>query len=405
MRVRLDSTGRDNRENRVMINPWFRLNRKADTSNGVNHFIQIKSRFVDQSFRHSDSRISQEGFYHVAYFDTVATLDSSHVRQFINEIDYSVVQSKNKFGLSFGYKNEINEIYQKADSAFRNDIIVFDAVFRPVLKKDTVSRIDRNFETHLSGGYILAGPNGGNYKIESNSVLVTNEKKKRNVFLDLLVERRNPDYIYNRWVSNHFLWLNNGFKAQQQLQVRAGINFKKVFKAFIFSQNISNFLYYDETALPKQLAGGVMNLGLNVSFTKVFFKHLGISLQHIFQNTNKPAYVRIPANISTGKLFFHANLFKSNLQFQFGGQIQIYETFKPYNYMPATQAFYLQDSYNTGSYPYLDVYLNVRIRPVSVFLKVENVLQGYAGNNYSFLPGYYQPDRAFRFGITWVFFD
>jgi hypothetical protein len=73
--------------------------------------------------------------------------------------------------------------------------------------------------------------------------------------------------------------------------------------------------------------------------------------------------------------------------------------------MPASQVFYLQDRYTTGEYPFLDVYLNARIRPVNIFVKIENVLYGYAGKSYSFVPGYYQPDRAFRFGISWMFFD
>jgi hypothetical protein len=88
-----------------------------------------------------------------------------------------------------------------------------------------------------------------------------------------------------------------------------------------------------------------------------------------------------------------------------GAQLQLYEAFYSYGYMPSTQAYYLQEGFSTETYPFVDVYLNVRIRPVSVFLKIENLLQGYAGYNYAFLPGYYQPDRAFRFGINWLFFD
>ena len=73
--------------------------------------------------------------------------------------------------------------------------------------------------------------------------------------------------------------------------------------------------------------------------------------------------------------------------------------------MPSTQVFYIQDRVKTGQYLYTDFYINERIKPVQFFLKIENILQGLVGKNYSLVPGYYQPDRAFRFGLTWMFFD
>ena len=114
----------------------------------------------------------------------------------------------------------------------------------------------------------------------------------------------------------------------------------------------------------------------------------------------------MPENISTLNLFYSSTFFHNNLQLQFGSQLQSYQSFSAYGYMPSSQVFYLQnESFKTQFYPFLDIYLNARIHPVSFFFKVENVLQGSVGNNYSFVKGYFQTDRAFRFGITWMFFD
>ena len=107
----------------------------------------------------------------------------------------------------------------------------------------------------------------------------------------------------------------------------------------------------------------------------------------------------------TGSIYYTGNLFKNNLQLQVGVQGEYYNAFKAYGYMPATNQFYSQNRYMVGEYPFVDVFLNARIRPVQFFVKVENVLYGLMGTNYDFVQGYMQPDRAFRFGLTWMFFD
>jgi hypothetical protein len=309
-------------------------------------------------------------------------------------------------GFSLGYKNEINQVSQKADSVFFSDIITSDFVFRKALKKeDSLNKSTMSFETHFNGQYIFAGANTGNYKLENHSSLSINKRKAQKLWLNVLYENRSPDYIYNYWVSNHFMWFNNGFKPQTTLQAKLGYNFNRSLGLSLLYQDISNYLYFDNVAMPRQVVTPIQNVGVTANYHVVLFKHLGISLHDIVQNTSNSNYVSVPSNIATAKLFFTGIFYKNNLQLQIGGQLQYYSSFYPYAYMPATQSFHLQDQSTAGEYPFLDIYLNARIRPVNVFIKVENVLQKSSGNNYFFVPGYYQPDMAFRFGLSWMFFD
>ena len=281
-----------------------------------------------------------------------------------------------------------------------------DLIFRtPINSKDSTGKRTKFFESRANLQLGFLGRVKGNLKLESNSVFTFNDLKKKNIFFNILFENRSPDYIYNNWVSNHFIWFNNEFKDQQQLQAKLGINLNRFFSASVFFKSTTNYLYFDRENMPQQFGKPINNTGITLNFTKVFFKHLGLGLNHIYQNTSHPGYVRVPANTSTIKLFYNGSLSHNNLQLQIGAQLQVYESFYAMAYMPSTQTFYLQDQFKTITYPYLDVYLNARIRPVSFFLKVENVLQSTAGPNYSFVPGYYQTDLAFRFGLTWMFFD
>lgn len=402
----LSGATRDNRQTKAMFNPWLRLNKMSDSLTKMDHFLQLKSKASFNSYKYKDPNLQSDNYYNLFYLDTALTLDSSNFRQFSNEISYTLKSKKNDFGLSMAYKNEINKVWQKKDSLFYNHILQSEVFYlKDFLSKDSLHSVNYTFDTRLSAQYILAGSNSGNYKVESNSQLFLNPAKNKMLYFNLLYEQRNADYIYNNWVSNHFMWLNNGYKPQEQLQAKLGLNLSRLFSVSVFYQNIYNYLYFDNIATPRQYGKTLTNLGLSLTLSKIVFKHLGVSLNHTFQSTSNISYVRIPQNISMAKLFYNGNLFKNNLQLQLGAQAQLYQNFYSYAYSPSTQAFYLQSNFQTARYPYVDFYLNARIHPVSIFLKVENALQGLVGTNYAFVPGYYQTDRAFRFGISWMFFD
>jgi hypothetical protein len=403
--VRLSKATRDNRELKLMFNPWFRLGGSADSVPGFQHFLQLKSTLTNSSYKYKDPAAGADKYYTNYYFDKDTTLDSTHVRQYGNEIYYTLKHSSGNFGLSAGYKNEINKVWQKKDSLFMNHVLQGDIYFSDKLgsRQDSLNR--PGFDEKLSVQYVVNGPNSGNYKLESNYTYWLNREKRNGIFLDALAENRSADFRYNYWNSNHFQWLNNAYKTQQTAEVRAGLKLKSLFSFTFFYQNLFRYLYFDRSALPQQYNKTIDNFGLSVHVSKVFFKHLGVYLEHTYQESSRPAYVRLPGNVTTARLFYNGHLFKNALHLQLGSQVQVYQSFRGYAYMPSTQAFYLQDTYATAACPFLDVYLNARIRPVSIFIKMENALQGLVGYNYSFVPGYFQTDRALRFGINWVFFD
>jgi hypothetical protein len=326
--------------------------------------------------------------------------------KFTNEINYSLLKSDKNFGTSIGYKNEINKVYQKHDSLFMNHIICGDVVFKKSVKDaDTLSKRTKLLENYFNVQYIVGGANSGNYKVENQLEFLISGKQKTKIFLNAFSESRSADYIYNNWITNNFYWFNNGYKAQQTLKAQFGVNANNKFGISVLFQNIQNYLYFNDNFQPQQFKGSIQNVGLAVNYSAVLFKHLGFSIDNVFQNTSHPSYISVPQNVTTLKIFYAANLFKSNLQLNIGAQGQLYQSFYGYAYMPATQMFYLQSKRTAGNYPYLDIYLNARIRPVSIFVKIENVLYNFAGTNYALVPGYYQTDLAFRLGISWTFFD
>lgn len=401
--VKLDSAARENREMKVMFNPWFLLNRKDDSTSVVQHFLSLKSDYTSHKYRYRDQSISKDQFYDVFYFDTLRTNDSAHVQKFRNSVEYNAV-NLNGLGLRLGFCNEYNRVWQKKDSVFFNQLFTGGLILRKAIgPNNSEKNAGRRIESSLNFDYVLYGPNRNNARIEMKNRLYKTGSL-REMTIDLLYDSRNADHIYRNWQSNHYIWQNN-FKTVDQIQARAGMRFNKKLSAYALYQSISNLVYFNEQALPAQHKGTTGNLVFSFCYSDLYVKHIGIHLNYFYQQSSSPSLIRLPQNSGSLNLFYYASLFKNNLLLQLGGQLQAYQSMESYAFMPATQVYYLQKGFKTGEYPFLDVYLNVRIRPASFFVKIENILAGYAGNNFALVQGYYQPQMAFRFGLTWLFFD
>ena len=75
------------------------------------------------------------------------------------------------------------------------------------------------------------------------------------------------------------------------------------------------------------------------------------------------------------------------------------------SYMPATRSFYLQDNKEIGNYLYMDVFLNVKIQRARLFIMYSNFGSFFLGRTYYTVPNYPMQDAAFKFGVSWRFYD
>jgi hypothetical protein len=75
--------------------------------------------------------------------------------------------------------------------------------------------------------------------------------------------------------------------------------------------------------------------------------------------------------------------------------------------MPATGLFHLQDQHRVGGFPFLDVFLAIKISRTRIFLSYNNLLHGlgFIGENYFTAYGYPMKPRNFRVGLVWTFYD
>lgn len=397
--VRLTAADRSNKQSRVEFQPYWRLQKSKDSLSPVEQILSLQSSFDDQSYRYRDQAIARDGFYTNRFRDSLSTLDSAHVRQFRNGLSYHLSDRYKRWGLELAYRNEITQVWQWTDDLMINDIVKTHVFFNPGLK-DSMQRLS----LQAKASQVLRGYNAGDVMYQAEGDWNINVKRGTRFFVAGSFENRRPDQQFLKWQSNHFRW-EEGFAQQQKTELELILQVRNFLRVNFLRQNIHNLLYFNEQALPKQLQGTAKNTAIAVSVAKVLFRHLGLFAEHRIQQSTAATVLRFPSQITTARLFYTGNLSKNKLQLNFGTQLQLYQNFSPYSYMPATQVFYLQSTVNTGVFPYLDVYLSGRIRPVSFFVKLENILANVVGYNYFLQTAAFQPASALRFGISWMFFD
>jgi hypothetical protein len=397
--VNLNAAKREVRNTSLDINPWFRINKKEDSSTVFSHFIDYQFNYSGNYSKYVDLNSGTENFYHVFYLDTVATHDSSHWRSINNGLNYTLKLNPINAKLKLGYKNEINQVYQYLDSTFSNHFVNAGLFIS-----------DKNYSGFMKGNYIVKGSNQNDYSIE-----IGNRYTKKIAYdffktafvlnLNANVEKRHPDFMFNNWLSNHYAWKNN-FSPTDKIQSTFSIaTTDNRFDVGVVYQNVKNFIYFNEQAVPEQTPISITNLSFFIHKDVLLFKHLGINAKYNYQSSSYQSIVSVPKHIINGALYYQGNLFKKALQLQIGFNAQYYSEFYGYAYMPATNQYYVQTQKAVGNYPFVDFFLNARIKPVRIFVKIDHVTQGLLGTNYSLTPGYLQNDRAFKFGLNWLFFD
>lgn len=396
--VNLSNAKRELRYSTINFNPWFRINRE-DSSALLSHYMDYEVNYSGNFTKYSDDDVENDDYYSLYYFNDSLTKDSTHWRTISNAINYTLKINPLDAKLRIGFKNEYNRVHQYFDSTLMNNMVNAGFYLH-----------ERYYDGFVKVDYIVNGANQNDYSLEINNryqrnILYHLFKSSIVVNLNAQIEKRHPDYMQNLWYSNHFQWSNN-FSPVDKFQGHLSLGSEDSrFQVGAITQSIKNYIYFDEFARPQQTSLTVQNLALYIKKDFLFFKHLGLNLGYNYQSSSYQTIVGTPNQIANGALYYQGNLFKKALQLQIGFSAQYFSEFNGLAYMPATNIYYVQTQKMVGNYPFVDFFLNARIKPVRFFIKIDHVSQGFLGNNYYLTPGYLQNDRAFKFGLNWVFFD
>ena len=176
-------------------------------------------------------------------------------------------------------------------------------------------------------------------------------------------------------------------------------------KASAYNYVLGNYYYFSGPNTPTYSSKAINMLVL--SFANRFgYKGVHFDNDVWFQKSAGSDVIRLPLVTLKSSLYYERHVFKDALWFAVGVNVRYYTPFMPNGYNPLFGQFYLQNSVKETFYPVLDVFLNVKIKTVRVFLMGTN-LSSFFGSQKGYYTAIYYPaaDASFKFGAAWRFFE
>lgn len=352
------------------------------------------------SLKYQDDNPSSS-YYTSIYYDSTETFDSTFYYNIENELNWKRSDNKKHrgfndlLGLGFSFKHQLINIKQKSlDTTFNNLIGGFEFF-------NTYS--SHSFWWNLSAKYVLEGYNKDDFHSSLNFIKESNDSLTK-VTLKLETRQQNPDFIYNRFLSNHFIW-ENIFEKSRSNGIEISLKMKKIkFETCFSAYNYKNVLYFDNYSLPRQYNSFIPIFSIFIKKDISFFKwHFDNKI--IYQYIPDSTVIRLPAFITENSIYYENYLLKKALLLKIGASIYYTTSYFSNSYMPVSGQFYVQDEKKYGNYPFIDFFINAKVKSVRVFFKIDHLNSGWNGKGYMLTPDYPYPGRTFKLGVSWRFFD
>jgi len=394
------------RGNRYLIDHFYKLWTKNDTLRTISSDLKIGHTF---NFERKNYQYEQE---------TASPLFGS---SFTSDIKDRVKYSKlfNEVYVSLNSPITLGEVKFKVNS------FNYKYEYKSILISD-----DQIIESHLSGNTISLGGEWHtkfkklNLNVDASTIISGNlnghnilasidyvKDSLLSVSAHAFRNSRSPNLNFQLYQSSYkkYNWQNN-FDNEETTGIGFVFDSKKWGYASVDIHNINNYTYFgaaleNEQTKPLQTTEKINYL--KVKLSKEFrFGHFALDNQFIYQNVSSGSEVfRVPDFITRNTLYYQNYLFKGKpLYLQTGVTFSYFSKYFMNSYNPVLSEFYLQNDQEIGGYPLFDFFLNLRIRTMQIYFKLEHFNSSFSENNYYSAPTYPYRDLTFRFGLIWTFF-
>jgi hypothetical protein len=353
------------------------------------------------------------GFYDSIYVDPDMTFDSLFARSIKNTLRFDFTTNEaRKFRLGGGVGLR-NELFRYSQIIPTHDTLLADTAVwhrgNNVLIGRLYNDIGDKFGWVATGELFLSGYRAGDFKLNGVITKSFGWKKGPAVWnITGAVSNTQPSFWDEQWGSNNFEWHNN---FNKEFRIDLGTNFQYPARKTEIKLNyalLDNYTDFDTTGVPSQFTGGLSVASLYLK-TELRAWKFHLANEILLQKSSNKDILDLPvmAIRSTGFFEHLFNFRRTNgqLNTQLGAEVTYHTLYNAYSYMPATGRFYRQDKVLVGNYPFINVFLNLKIKRTRLFAMVDHVNSGYSGYNYFMVPTYPQNTRMIRFGIGWTFYD
>lgn len=206
-----------------------------------------------------------------------------------------------------------------------------------------------------------------------------------------------PEYLFENFVSNHFIW-HNDFSKTRRYRVGGQLLIPHTGTRLSANvENVQNHIYFGPDCLPRQHGGNVQvfsaALHQNLSFRALHWDN-----RITYQTTSDDNVIPLPTLTVYSNLYLQFRI--ATLHVQMGIDCDYYTSYRAVAYQPATMSFYNQREVKCGNYPWMNFYLNMKLSKTRFFVMMSHVNQGLTGNNYFSMPHYPLNPRRFQMGLS-----
>lgn len=344
----------------------------------------------------------EDVFYKNTYLPFAQTNDTSALKTLTNTFSVSMEEEFNKwmnFGLTAFIENEIQ------DYTFNKDTLVnkmFQSTTKVggILSKHRGQRFKYNvlgelsFMGYKAGDFKLEGTIGGFFKLWKDSIsLVANG----------FVRSDKPSYFLQQYESNHFKW-SNDFANIYRTHVGGTFSIPtRSFSLNVSVENITQYVYFNQDALPDQFHGNIQVLAANLK-QDFHVGKFGLENNVVYQLSSQPGILPLPDFALYHNLYYNDLWFKV-LTVQLGVNVRYHTAYYAPTYMPATGQFYNQSTTKIGDYPVLTAYLNLHLKRTRFFVEYYHVNQMFKDGAYFSMPNYPINPANIKLGVSWNFYD
>lgn len=265
------------------------------------------------------------------------------------------------------------------------------------------------FSWDATGKYNFLGHEINDFEVKANMAFNIfpfrrDRKSPMSFKIHFETDLKEPNYYDEHLYTNHFVWNNNFDKiSTTKLEASLAIPRWKMDAAFNYGL-LSNNIYYDNQGIVRQndKPMSIMSAYLRKDF-KVWKLHFDNRL--LFQLSSDQNVVPLPLVALNLRYYLEFDVVKNVMQMQIGANGTFTTKWHAPSYNPVVGVFHNQNERLYGNCPYIDAFVNIQWKRVTVYFKYVNANMGWPSKSadYFTADGYINTQSAFKFGISWPF--
>lgn len=364
-------------------------------------------------------------FYDTLYYNPYRTYDSVANFRITNTLQLefkTTIRGKFQagiYGLIGNQYDMYSQYIQRPDSLAGYDSTKFNEVGAAALKNSFRDQISNTYfkaglytnfwnrvRANFGGTVYFIGPKAGQTLLEGVFDTRVNVMKQEYIFsVESRIENKSPSFLYENYNSNHYIW-NETLSSEKKFILSSKIASPS--KKFFIQGNyyvLRSLIYFNKEAKPVNAdKNEIINYfsieaGKTLRLWKIYCMN-----DIIYQVSGNQNVIPLPEIIIYNSTYFdHTFKFKSTkgeFRAMLGVDIYYNTQFNGYNYSPALAQFYNQDEKTIGDYPMMDAFLNIQLKRIKFFVKLQNFNSQWTEQNYYSAVSYPYNPMQIKFGLS-----